>query len=207
MGLFSRFRTDPASVNHEADWGLWDWSWAGAIALLATGLVVLGCAMTVWTVRRGIDLDRDDALDGAWAVWVPLVKLLAQGLGAFVACFAGVALLPQAVHDMARHTASMWWVVVLVVGVYALAYLALRTLGLWVASGFSPDSFDDRDEGLWWTWITRVIGCLYLVLAVINLAIEGLNKVSGAAGLAISVLLGFGVCVALWIFAKLREQR
>lgn len=186
MSGIGRIWTDPASVSHETDWGLWQWTGAGLIAVLATVAVALGCTMAIWTARRGADFEKNHH---GGSLRIPLAKLAAQGVTAFALFLAGVAWLPQAVHDMARHTAGMGWTLVLIFGVYALSYLALWKLVPLLATFGVPRSFESRDEGLWWKWLRRGAMGLYLVLAVVNLVTEGLNKLSGSWGVAISMIL------------------
>lgn len=181
-----RIWTDPASVNHETDWGLWQWTGAGAIAVLATVGVVLGCSMAIWTARRGVDFAKNHHGE---SLRIPLAKLAAQGLASVVLCFAGVAWLVRVVHDMARHTAGMGWVLVLVTGVYALSYLAFWKLVPWLATFGFPYLFEIQDEGLWWKWLRRGALVLYFVLAVVNIVVEAFNKVSGFVGEPISMIL------------------
>lgn len=203
MSGIGRIWTDPASVNHETDWGLWQWAGAGAIAVLATAGVVLGCSMAIWTARRGVDFDKNHHGE---SLWIPLAKLAAQGLASFVLCFAGVAWLARVVHDMARHTAGMGWVLVLVIGVYAMSYLALWKLVPWLATFGFPHLFETRDEGQWWKWLRRGAMWIYPVLAGVNIVVEVLNKVSGSRGVAISMILFVLVCgafvLALAAFSK-----
>lgn len=198
-----RIWTDPASVSHETDWGLWQWTGAGLIAVLATVAVALGCTMAIWTARRGADFEKNHHGD---SLWLPLAKLAAQGVTAFALFLAGVAWLPQAVHDMARHTAGMGWVLVLVIGVYALSYLALWKLVPWLATFGLPHLFESRDEGLWWKWLKRGAMGLYPVLAVVNIVVEWFNKLSGSWGEPISMILvgliGGAFILALAVFSK-----
>lgn len=201
--MLGRIFTDPASVNHEHDWGPWDWAEFVGLALLAAGLVIVGCSMAVRMARQDLGGYIPRNSDGPLGVWGPIVTLLTQALGTFAAVLVGLALLLYAVHGIARHTASMVWALVLIVGIYTVSILALWWLGpLWASS--SPL---DQKENLWWKWITRVAAGFYCILAIFNLVVEALNKVSGATGVAISMIVFATIVGMLYLLVAIVTQR
>lgn len=195
MGALGRIYTDPASVNYETDWGVWNWLSAGALAGTATLIIALAGVAAFVAINLA---EETDAL--GW--------MLGAGVVALVALPIGLYLVARAAHGMARHTAHMGWVVAIIVAVYVLSYLLFWQLGTRLARMSSPPTLHWEIEGGWWRRILVATGGVYAVLAIINLSIEILNKMSSATGLAISLILFvsvlFGAALALNSISRVR---
>lgn len=205
MGIFERIGTDPVSVGHEGDWGLWAWSGAVGLVLLAIALVILGSCAAIWTAQWARSIDEADWGDGWRGTWGPLVLLVVLAVVTVGFCIAGPMLLAVRAHDIARHTASDGLTFTLIIGVYVVAYVALWKVGEWVATGFGVDEFDYVDERIW-RWILRGAAVVFVGLAVINIAIEVLNLISAGLGMAISMFLALLVMVAMFAVASVKSR-
>lgn len=201
MGIFERIGTDPASVGHEGDWGLWEWLGAVGLVLLAIALVILGCCAAIWTARGAGSFDDADWGDGWWGNWGPLITVFVLAVVTVVSCVAGPMLLAVRVHGIARHTASIGLSFALIIGVYVLAYVAVWKAVEWVATGFGADDFHDVEERIW-RWILRGAAVVFAGLAVLNIAIEGLNLISAGLGVAISMFLAVVVMGVMFAVAS-----